>query len=105
MNALASEAIRQKRATFNQLKEQDRQWFRLRLVMGYCAILLLLAVFVVAAYVVLRADRFSATIAASATAALFVDIFGLIVLVWKVALPRSSVPRLSPTVTDRDESL
>jgi uncharacterized membrane protein YqjE len=97
MDAFTREAIRQQRECFEHHKTQDRQWFRLRLVMGYCATVMLLGIFALSAWLLVNADQYSSSVVAAATAALFVDILGLLTLVWKITLAPELRRLVKPT--------
>ena len=99
----AMESLRQERETFDQHKAHENRWFLLRLVRGYSSVVLLAAIMILCAYILCRSKEFSTSVVASAGAALFGDVLGLLVGVWKVALNPSFVTRLSP-VTSEDTS-
>jgi hypothetical protein len=67
--------------------------------MAYCAMAILIGVFVVATIVVLKAATYPAAVRNSAAAALFLDIMGVAALVWKVVLPTNVAHDLEGTVT------
>jgi hypothetical protein len=64
--------------------------------MGYASILLLAAIMVVASYVLFNAADFPASVVTAAGAALFVDVLGLLIAVWKIALNPHFYARLEP---------
>jgi hypothetical protein len=99
----AAERIRQEKETFNQRKKQDSQWFILKLVMGFFSVILLAGILVIATYILINNDKFPASVIASAGAALFIDILGLIISVWKIVLNPNSITKLEP-VTKQDEA-
>ena len=99
----AAEQIRQERETFNQRKQQDTQWFILKLVMGFFAVILLASVLIIATYILLSNNKFPASVVTSAGVALFVDILGLIISVWKIVLNPNSVTKLEPVTKLKDE--
>ena len=99
----AGERIRQERETFDQRKRQDSQWFVLKLIMGFFAVILLAAVLCLSFYILLNNEKFSNSVVASAGVALFVDILGLIVSVWKIVLNPTSITKLEPVTKDDDE--
>ena len=99
MNAIAREAVRQQRETFEQLKHQDRQWFALRLVMGYCAVVLLILVLVICATILFRFSEYPPVVVNAASVTLFADVIGFLMAVWKFALNPNFQNRLRP-VTD-----
>jgi len=94
--ARATEQLRQERETFDQAKQHEGRWFVLRLVMGYAAVILLAAIMVVASYVLFNGSAFPAAVVTAAGAALFVDVLGLLIAVWKIALNPNFYARLGP---------
>ena len=94
--ARATEQLRQERETFDQAKQHEGRWFVLRLVMGYSAVLLLGAIMAVASYVLFNSSSFPAGVVTAAGAALFVDVLGLLMAVWKIALNPNFSARLAP---------
>ncbi len=96
----ATEQLRQERETFNQAKHHEGRWFILRLVMGYSAVVLLAAVMVVASYILFSAAAFPAGVVTAAGAALFVDVLGLLVAVWKIALNPDFHAKLTPVTRE-----
>lgn len=93
----ASEQLRQERETFDQAKSQEHWWFILRLMMGFSSIVLLVAVMVVSVYILFNHTEFPAAVVTAAGAALFVDVLGMLIGVWKIALNPKSVTKLQPT--------
>ena len=85
MNAFGREVIRQQRAAFDQLRRQDRQWFTLRLTIGYCAVLLLLELLAISAFILLQAGSYPEFVVKAASASLFLYV-GLLFGIWKLAL-------------------
>lgn len=92
----ASEQLRQERETFDQAKRQEHLWFILRLSMGFSSIVLLSAVMFIATYILFNYESFPAAVVTSSGAALFVDVLGLLIGVWKIALNPQSVTKLQP---------
>src|SRR5437764_941038 len=106
MNAFGREAIRQQKETFDQLRRQDRHWFALRLTMGYCAVVLLLAVLGVSALVLFGSGRYPEFVVKAASATLFADLVGLLFGIWKIALSPTFHNRLRPvTPSDAQEAI
>ena len=64
--------------------------------MGYAAVLLLAGIMVVASYVLFNAAEFPRSVITTAGAALFVDVLGLLIAVWKIALNPHFYARLEP---------
>jgi GAF domain-containing protein len=84
--ARAQEQLRQEKEAFDQLKHQNKRWFVVRLVMAWIAVFLLPAIMIVCASVLLRGDHFTPTTVELSAAALFTDILGLVIAVWKIVL-------------------
>lgn len=95
----ASEQIRQERESFDQLKSHGERWFTLRLVMGYSSVILLAAVMTVSGYVLMNPTAYPTNVLAAASAALFVDVIGLLVGVWRIAMNPKSVSQLAPVTS------
>lgn len=93
----ATEQLRQERETFDQAKSQDKWWFLLRLVMGFTSVVLLITVMVVATYILFNNIEFPPVVVTAAGAALFVDVCGMLIGVWKIALSPNSSSKLKPT--------
>jgi len=93
----ASEQLRQERETFDQAKSQEQWWFILRLMMGFSSIILLVVVMVVSVYILFNHAEFPTAVVTAAGAALFVDVVGMLIGVWKIALNPKSVTKLQPT--------
>lgn len=96
----AAERVRQEKETFNQRKQQDKLWFILKLIMGFFSIILLAGIAIVATYILLNNKDFSTSVVKSAGVALFVDILGLIISVWKIVLNPNSVTKLEPVTKE-----
>jgi len=94
--ARAEEQIRQERETFDQQKSHVERWFKLRLVMGYSAVVLLGTIVGVSGYILLQPAIFPPAVITAAGAALFADVLGLLVGVWKISLNPDLIGRLSP---------
>lgn len=92
----ASEQLRQERETFDQAKRQEHLWFVLRLSMGFSSIVLLSVVMFIAVYILFNYTEFPVAVVTSAGAALFIDVVGLLIGVWKIALNPKSVTKLQP---------
>ena len=98
----ATERIRQEKETFNQRKVQDNQWFLLKLVMGFFAVLLLATILVISTYILIRNNQFPHSVVISAGAALFIDILALVISVWKIVLNPNSMTKLEPITGQED---
>jgi hypothetical protein len=101
----AQEELRQERDTFDQRKQHEARWNRLRLVMGYSAIGLLFVVAGISIYILLNGARFETSVEAAAGAALFVDILGLLVAAWKMLLSPASFPGFGPVTKMRNKDV
>lgn len=92
----AAEQLRQETATFDQQKKQDHLWFILRLSMGFASIVLLGAVMIVSTYILFKNADFPKEVVTAAGGALFADVLGLLIGVWKIVLNPQSTPKLQP---------
>jgi uncharacterized membrane protein YqjE len=95
----ASERIRQQRETFNQRKEQDSRWFTLKIIMGFSSIFLLGVIMLFSIYVIANYKEYTSTIVSSVSAALLIDILGLLICVWKIVLNSNPITRLEPIIS------
>src|SRR5437763_1882186 len=87
----AAEQLRQEREVFDQRRRQESHWFTLRLLMGYASVVLLISVMAVASTILFRSTEFPQAVVVAAGAALFTDVVGMLIGVWKIALnPKSS---------------
>lgn len=99
--ANAEERLRQERETFDQRKEQDSRYFRLRMAMGWMAVILLPAIGVTCGWIIFHSHGFASATVTVATSALLVDALGLVVWVWKIVM--GSGPRtLEPVTTGKN---
>ncbi|GAB7028144.1 hypothetical protein [Geotalea toluenoxydans] len=94
-----AEKLRQEKETFDQRKTQENLWFTLRLVMGYSAVFLLGVIMVVSSYIVFKHSEFPPEVVTAAGAALFGDVLGLIVCVWKIVLNPNYMTKLEPATS------
>jgi hypothetical protein len=90
------ERIRQDRETFDQHKRHENRWFALRLTMGYTSVVLLASIMIVCSIILFNNDKFPSNVVTSAGIALFVDVLGLMVGVWKIALNPNFLSKLKP---------
>lgn len=93
----ASEQLRQERETFDQARAHDQWWFLLRLVMGFASVVLLICVLVVSVYILFNSSDFPERVVTYAGGALFADVLGMLVGVWKVVINPNSTSKLHPT--------
>ena len=94
-----AEKLRQEKETFDQRKEQENRWFKLRLIMGYSAVVLLAAIMVVSSFIVLNHQKFPGAVVTAAGGALFGDVLGLLICVWKIVLNPSFITKLAPATS------
>jgi len=92
----AMEQLRQEREVFDQRKGQEERWFFLRLTMGYASVVLLVAVIAICALILFNADKFPDFTVKAAGAALFADVVGLLIGVWKIVLKPDFITKLVP---------
>lgn len=72
--------------------------------MGYVAVALLVVVLVFSLYVIFNHSTMPATVVAAASGALFVDVVGLLVGIWKIVLPKESPKTALSPVTKQSEN-
>ena len=97
--ARAMERLRQEQEIFDQLKRHTERWFLLQLVMGYSSVILLTAALIISSMILFNNQSFPTFVTIAAGGALFTDVLGLVIMVWKVVLnPTSLPPRLHPTL-------
>lgn len=101
----AAERLRQERETFEQRKRHSAHWFYLQLAMGVTSICLLVAITIISSYVLINSATYSAAVVTAAGAALFVDVLGLLISVWKIVLNPPNVTRLAPSTEAALEAL
>jgi hypothetical protein len=92
------EAVRQHRVWFEQQRQHDEQWFRLRLTMGYCSVVLLPFVLALSGYVLYKNDQYPYPVVISAGSVLFVDVIAMLLGVWKITLAPTPNSGLRPTM-------
>lgn len=92
----AMEQLRQEREVFDQRKNQESRWFLLRLTMGYTSVVLLFAVIAISTLVLFNSSSFPEFTVKAAGAALFADVVGLLIGVWKIVLKPDFITKLSP---------
>jgi len=97
----ATEQIRQERETFDQQKSHSERWFKLRLTMGYSSVALLAAVMSISGYVLFHASAFPSSVLTLAGSALFVDVLGLLVGVWRISMNPKLISQLEPVTNGR----
>ncbi len=92
----ALEATRQERETFELRKKHEERWFLLRFVMGWVSVALIIGIMVVSCLILVNSPVYSDKVVIGALIALFVDILGLAIAVWRIVLNPSFVTRLEP---------
>jgi hypothetical protein len=90
------ERLRQEQETFNQHKAQEQRWFSLRLIMGYSALVVMVLVSVFAIYIIVNNTHFPPTVVNIVSGALFIDVLGLLVSVWKIVFNPDFQTKLAP---------
>lgn len=97
------EALRQEAETFDQRKSHGERWFTLRERIGNAAIIFLSVIAVFCMGVILAWQYFPTAVVIGASGALFTEVVGLVVGVWKTVIKPSSIPQLEPVTTvDQD---
>jgi hypothetical protein len=96
MRQAEAEQLRQERETFEFNKRTAREWSRLRLSLGYGALIVFLAVFALCTFVILAHDQFGANVDKWALSVLAIDIVGLAGTVIKLVFDASQARPLTP---------
>ena len=97
-DARARELLRQEREAFDQAKAHHARWFMLRLVMCYAGIGFFFAIALVLGYLLLHPANYPPAMIAVASTALFVDLVGLVISIFKLVLQQGSVVPLKPVI-------
>jgi hypothetical protein len=92
----AAEQLRQERETFELNKRQAAQWFGLRLRMGYCGLVILIALAASCMFMILSAKNYPIVVVDWAATVLAGDIFALVIAAWKLVLNPNSAINLNP---------
>ena len=92
------EQLRQERKVFDQTLTHSERWFTLRLRLGYLAAVLLPSFFLLSSYIVINYDKYPGGVITAASGALFADVLGLILSVWKLVLNPDSLPKAKPLI-------
>src|SRR5688500_9298541 len=91
--------LEQARETFEIRRAHDRHWRRVRLIIAYTSVLMIIAIMILCTYVILNYRHFPAVVLNAAIAAYFVDILGVLILTWKLVFRfDSSVPAVEPVI-------
>ena len=96
--ANAEEKLRQIKASFDQNEKHKAQWNIIRLIMGVFAIIMLATVLIISFYILLYNEKFPSAVVISAGSALFIDILGLLISVWKFVLDPKFITELKPNM-------
>jgi hypothetical protein len=95
----AEEELRQARETFAIRKAHDRAWRTARLTVSYTSVFIIIAVMVMAMWIMLNHPSFPTSIQTAAISAFFVDLLSTVVLVWKLIFRfDSEVPSVAPVL-------
>ena len=92
----AAEKLRQEREIFNQRRLHDSRWFHLRLIMGYTSVVLLGSVMAISSVILFNNSDYPPSVVTAAGAALFVDVLGMLIGVWKIVLTPTTSGELQP---------
>lgn len=96
------EQLRQERMVFDQTLGHAERWFTLRLRLGYIAAVLLPSFFVLASLLVINHTDYPTAVVTSASGALFMDVLGMVLAVWKLVLNPDSLPKAAPLINTAD---
>jgi hypothetical protein len=90
------ERIRQEQEIFNHRLKKDKRSNNLKLFIGYTAILLLTGILIFSIYILVNNSEFPEKIVDKALYALFGDILGLIITVWRFSMKNNNADNLEP---------
>lgn len=96
MRQSEAEQLRQERETFDILKRQSTEWFKLRLMIGYVCLTLFLIVASCCAAVIFNHDAYSPGATLGANAMLFADILGMAWTILKIVMTPANISQLKP---------
>ena len=96
----ATERLRQESETFDQRKSHQERWFKLRLSMEYASVVVLPAIAVGCALILFDNQDFPDAVVTAAAGALFADVLGLMLAVWRIVLNPGSITNLEPVTSD-----
>jgi hypothetical protein len=95
----ATEQLRQEREAFEENKRHIRSWSRLRLSMGWTALVLLVVMTGVSSFVIVSHNKFPAGATTAAAAAVFAQTLALIAAAWHLVCGASQ-ETLDPVIRD-----
>jgi hypothetical protein len=98
---LFKQALEQEKICFIESRKHYIRWNLLKLVMGYSAIVILICIMLICGIVIFNYTRFSERIIFSCICALFIDIVGLMVSIYKIVLKENNISELKP-ITKRE---
>lgn len=93
------EKIRQEKESFNVRKLHVQRMNKLKLVMGYSSIVILVVILISCLYIFFDSKMFDRVIVDSATKAFFIDLIALIFLTYKMVL-FTKEEKLEPTIRE-----
>jgi hypothetical protein len=98
--AQAQQRLQQERETFEQRKQQDASWFKVRRAIGWVAVITLPAILVVAGLIIRFHGSFSDSTVAIATSALLVDALATAGSLYKMVIGTQGNNPLEPVTLD-----
>jgi hypothetical protein len=100
-SASETEQLRQEKETFDQAKSDTQSWSKLRLSMGWTALVLLPTLAAAAIFILIEHDHFSTVATTSAAATVLLQTVTLVVAVWRLVLGSGPAP-LAPVTKPAD---
>jgi hypothetical protein len=95
------QALEQEKICFEESRKHYNRWNILKLIMGYSAIAILICIMLICGNVIFNYTRFSEKIIFSCICALFTDIVGLMVAIYKIVLKENNISEFKP-ITKRE---
>ena len=94
------QALEQEKICFEENRKHFNRWNILKLVMGYSAISILVCIMLICGFVIFNHAKFSEEIVLACLVALFTDIIGLMIAIYKIVLKENNITDFIP-VTKR----
>jgi hypothetical protein len=94
------ERLQQEQETFKQRKNHQAHWFTLKVIMGYLSIMFLTAIMIFSCIIIFNSNSYPKSVVAYACTALFVEVLGLLISVWKIVLNPDLSTELKPVTVN-----
>jgi hypothetical protein len=92
-----NQALEQEKICFEESRKHYNRWNILKLVLGYSAIAILICIMFICGFIIFNYTKFSDEIILSCICALFIDIVGLMVSIYKIVLKENHISEFKQT--------